>query len=545
MSVGTDYRDPRFPSDDEVVLPQIIERLARVQPEKVFAIFESDDQWTYADLARCTWRRARGLTEMGVVPGDHVATWLPTGSAVLEAWFGTNAAGAIFAPINLSYKGRLLEHALNLTGAKVLIVHAELVERLHGCKLDHLETVIVVGSADVTSDYRQLSWADTASTDDTCPDTVFSLKPWDDMALIFTSGTTGPSKGVRCSYLNHYVDSFTTVHPEWVTGEDRFYMCLPMFHCGGTKPTYAMLRRGGSLAVTSGFRTSTFWDDVRRLGATTGILMGSMASFLTKQPARPDDKESPLRVLQIGPMPDDVDEFVARFGVDVYTNFAMTEMPAVVRSALNPADPKSCGTLVDPELYEARVVDEFDQEVPAGTVGELIVRHAWPWALNSGYKDMPEATASAWRNGWFHTGDGHYRDENGNFFFVDRLTDSLRRRGENISSMEVEAEILSHEDVAEAACVAISSEDLEDEIKAVIVLRPGAELTYAQLCTFLADRLPYFMVPRYLEFIDVMPRTPSHKIEKYSLRSLGLTPTTWDRNDSGIRLRREEFNEVV
>ncbi len=545
MELAPGYRDPRFPADDEVVLPQIIRRLAASQPDEVFAVFQDGEEWSYDDLARRTWRRARGLIDLGVAPGDHVATWLPIGPAVLEAWFATNAAGAIYAPINLSYKGSLLRHALDLTGAKVLIAHAELIDRLADVDLAHLETVIVVGGQDVSSRFRQVPWAEVASDDDSCPDTVSARRPWDDMALIFTSGTTGPSKGVRCSYLNHYVDSFTTVHPEWVTGADRFFLCLPMFHCGGTKATYAMLRRGGSLAVVPEFRTGTFWDDVRSLGATTGILMGSMTSFLTKQPARDDDQDNPLRVLQTGPMPDDVAEFSRRFDVAVYTNFAQTEMPAVVRSELNPENTKSCGRQVDPDLYEARIVDEFDQELPPGVVGELVVRHAWPWALNSGYKDMPEATARAWRNGWYHTGDGHYRDEDGSFYFVDRLTDSLRRRGENVSSMELEAAILSHEDVAEAACVAVRAEDLEDEIKAVVTLRPGAELSFEALTEFLVPLLPYFMIPRYFEVVDALPRTPSLKVEKYQLRSQGITPATWDREASGLRLRREKFSEVV
>lgn len=545
MSTAAEYRDPRFPADDEVIVPQIIRRLAAAQPEQTFAVFEGGEEWSYADLAERIWRRARGLSDLGVEVGDHVATWLPIGPAVLEAWFATNAAGAIYAPINLSYKGNLLRHALDLTGAKVLIVHAELVDRLADVELAHLETVIVVGSTEVSSRFTQVAWADVTSADASCPATVDSRKPWDDMALIFTSGTTGPSKGVRCSYLNHYVDSFTTVHPEWVTGADRFFLCLPMFHCGGTKATYAMLRRGGSLAVVPQFRTGTFWDDVRSLGATTGILMGSMTSFLTKQPARDDDQQNPLRVLQTGPMPDDVAEFARRFDVAVYTNFAQTEMPAVVRSELNPSNTKSCGRPVDPDLYEARIVDEHDQEVPAGVVGELVVRHAWPWALNSGYKDMPEATAKAWRNGWYHTGDGHYRDEEGNFYFVDRLTDSLRRRGENVSSMELEAAILSHPEIAEAACVAVSSEDLEDEIKAVVILKPGATLTHEQLTEYLVPLLPYFMIPRYLEFSEALPRTPSLKVEKYQLRKLGVTATTWDREKSGMRLRREKFSEVV
>jgi len=275
--------------------------------------------------------------------------------------------------------------------------------------------------------------------------------------------------------------------------------------------------------------------------------MAAMTMFLLKQPVRPDDADNPLRTALTGPMPENILEFSERFGVQLYSNFAMSEMPAVFRTKLNP-DPalhKSCGRIIDPETYEARLVDAHDQEVPVGQVGELMVRHAWPWALNSGYKGMPEANAAAWRNGWFHTGDAHYRDEEGNYFFVDRFKDTLRRRGENISSMEVEAEVLTHDSVAQAACIGVLSSELEEEVMVCVVLKDGHELTPAELIDHLEPRLPYFMIPRYVDFRAELPRTASFKVEKFRLREAGITDSTWDREASGMRVRREKFQQFV
>jgi carnitine-CoA ligase len=538
------HADPRFPPEDEVILPQIIRRNAGRYPARVFAVFEDGTQWTYRELAQRVWRRANGLIRLGVRPGDYVSCWLPTGPAALEAWFAVNAAGATYAPINIAYKGSLLEHAVGLAGARVLIAHVELADRLAGLSLPGLETVVLAGHGEVDLPGRQVVRWDDVAGEERCPGTVDDLRVWHDMALIMTSGTTGPSKGVRCSYLNHYVDSVLTVHPA-IGASDRFFLCIPMFHVGGTKSTYTMLRRAGSVAVKPSFSTSSFWVDVRRLGVTTCFLMSAMTTFLKNAPAQPGDRDNPLRTILTGPLAANIGEFCERFGVQVYSNFGMTEMPAIVRTELNPADHRSCGQLTDPDRYQARIVDEFDQELPPGQVGELIVRHDWPWALNSGYKDNPEATAAAWRNGWFHTGDAHYRDASGNFYFVDRLTDTLRRRGENISSMEVEAEVEAHPEIEHAACAGVLSETLDDEVMIWAVRAAGSRLSAADLIDFLEPRLPYFMIPRYVEFCDELPRSPSFKVEKFRLRQRGVTDQTWDRVAVGRRLGRQQLTQNI
>jgi crotonobetaine/carnitine-CoA ligase len=238
-----------------------------------------------------------------------------------------------------------------------------------------------------------------------------------------------------------------------------------------------------------------------------------------------------------------VGEFAARFGVKIWTGFGMTELPTALRSELNPSSETTVGRPFNPD-FECRLVDEHDLPVPVGTPGELVVRHTHPWVINSGYKDMPEATATAWRNGWFHTGDQLVIDPDGEWIFVDRAKDAIRRRGENISSYEVEAEVLSHPDVDQVAAIAVPNPDMEEsagdeEVKVVIVPVTGRTVDPPALVEYLLPRMPRHMVPRFIEVVDELPRSPSFKVKKADLRAAGLTPQTWDREQAGMRLRRE------
>ncbi|MGZ6022946.1 MAG: AMP-binding protein, partial [Rhizomicrobium sp.] len=363
-----------------------------------------------------------------------------------------------------------------------------------------------------------------------------AVMPWDTHAIIYTSGTTGPSKGVLSSYRHL---AATTEALDTVTSQDRALVNLPLFHVGGTSGVYRMLIRGGSIALVEAFDTDTFWDTVRKTGTTTMTLLGAMIPFLMKAPPTPRDRDHGLRQAIMVPLAEDAPEFTARFGVDIYTVFNMTEISCPILSEKNPAISKTCGRVR--VGFEARVVDDHDLEVPHGTVGELMVRADEPWTMNHGYNANPEATARAWRNGWFHTGDAFRRDEAGNFFFVDRMKDAIRRRGENISSFEVEAEIVAHPKVRETAVVGVPSEFGEDDVMAVVAPVPGADIDPLEIISFLTPRLPHFMVPRYIRLMADLPKTPTQKIEKHVLRSEGITQDTWDREQAGIRLKREKL----
>ncbi len=484
-----------FPTREECVVPDLLAARAAATPDKLFLLFD-DERWTYADAAREAWRAAHALHRCGVAFGDYVSVWIPTGPDVVRGWFGANAAGAVYAPLNLAAKGSYLEHTLNLAESKVLLAHHELVERLDGIDAPHLETVVVVGGPAP----RTLPWK-TVTLDelldgvpDERPVLPRPVEPWDDLSLIYTSGTTGPSKGVRAAHAAFWNYANCFILP-YVDESDRYLSALPMFHTAGTGITYSMLRAGGSVALTKSFSASRFWDDVRRFEATITIAIHGMVTFMLDQPGRGDDAENPLRTVYMGPLIRHK-EFAERFGVSVYTAYGMTEVPVPITSGLGPDDPRSCGRSAE-NGYELRLVDEHDVPVPPNTPGELVVRHALPWTINSGYKNMPEATALAWRNGWFHTGDEFTQDEEGNFYFLDRIKDVIRRRGENISSFEVEAEVMTHPLVKDAAAVAVANPDIEhaagdEEVKIVVVLEQGAELDPVELTEYLAGRMPAF-----------------------------------------------------
>jgi crotonobetaine/carnitine-CoA ligase len=246
-----------------------------------------------------------------------------------------------------------------------------------------------------------------------------------------------------------------------------------------------------------------------------------------------------VRICFIVPLIEGAAEFQRRFGVNVYTIFNMTEISSPIVSAPNPSVRGTCGRVR--AGVEVRLVDENDCEVPTGSVGEMLVRTDRPWAMSHGYHKAPEATARAWRNGWFHTGDAFRTDPEDNFFFVDRMKDAIRRRGENISSFEVEAEVLAHPDVRECAALAVPAEIGEDDVLVVISPVPGAVVDPAALIRFLTDRLAYFMIPRYVRTLVDLPKTPSSKVLKAELRAAGVTADTWDRERAGIVIRRDRI----
>jgi carnitine-CoA ligase len=540
----------KFPTRDECVVPDLLVSRAEATPDKSFLLFE-DEQWSYADSVREAWRAGNALQKCGVDSGDYVSVWMPTGSDVLRCWFGANAIGATYSPLTLAAKGSYLEHTLNLAESKVLVAHTQLLERLVGRELPQLELVLTVGSeeTDVKLPWRTVPLDEIlADASDERPTPTRAAEPWDDLSLIYTSGTTGPSKGVRAAHAAFWNYARCFVLP-YVGEDDRYLNSLPMFYTAGTGITYSMLLAGGSVALNKGFNPRTFWDDVRRFEATITIAIHGMVTFLLDQPPSDSDRDHTLKTVYMGPLGRH-EEFAERFGVDIYTAFGMAEVPVPITSHLNPTDIKSgyCGEAADPVPYELRLVDEHDVPVEVGTPGELVVRHSLPWMINSGYKNMPEATANAWRNGWFHTGDEMVQDEAGSFYFLDRKKDVIRRRGVNISSFEVEAEIKTHPLVNDAAVIAVKNPDLEEaagdeEVMAVIVLEPGAELDPAELVDYLAGQMPRHWVPRFIEYVPELPRTPTHKVMKVELRERGaLTPEAWDREKAGIKFKRESLS---
>jgi crotonobetaine/carnitine-CoA ligase len=430
----------------------------------------------------------------------------------------------------------MLEHLLRTAGCTAVVVDAERAGRLDevGPSIDTVRRI----------DPGALAGG---GPDRDPPKLDSPIEPWDLHLMVMTSGTTGPSKVSRTTYWH------VCLGEEYLAGagfgaDDVFLVDLPLFHAGGLYSVMVSLAAGASFVVRAAPALGSYWETASELGVTTAVLVSSMITFLQAQPPRESDTDHRLhRILSI-PMPHGAESFMKRFGVGVMvTGYGSTEVPAAVwtcyaSSGDRPIVAGSCGRLRDG--FELRLVDVHDLEVPDGEVGEAVVRTELPWMMSQGYQNNDAATVAAWRNGWFHTGDLLRRDECGNYFFVDRATDSLRRRGENISTFEVEAQVAAFPGVAEVACVAARcGEHLDDEVKVWVVPSPGAVPDPAGLVRFCAERMPHFMVPRYVEHADELPKTPSAKVRKYLLREQGNSEATWDREAHGLHMTRDGLVE--
>ena len=453
-------------------------------------------------------------------------------------WFAANYLGAVFVPLNTAYRGAVLEHVVNAAGAAVMVAHPALVERLEGLSLAKLRKVITVGGTAPAPSGLEVLDESALRGDAARLDESASIDLWDIQSIIYTSGTTGASKGVLSPYLQLYTTAM--VNYGYLGEGECILVNLPMFHVGGTSPTYTALVRGGSIHLVDGFSTSRFWEQVRRGGCTTTAgLIGVMSAFLAKSEPRPDDADNPLRCITMFPVTEETARMAARFGFDYLTGFNMTEVSTPLVTEVNTRIWGACGR---PRTgIEARLVDEHDIEVPRGAIGELIVRSDLPWSMNAGYNGLPEATATAWRNGWFHTGDLFRQDEHGEFYFVDRIKDTIRRRGENISSFEVENALRQFPDVDEVVAIGVESEIAEQEVMAVVTARPGRTVDPRALVEFLVPRLAYFMIPRYVRVVTEIPKTETNKPRKVVFRDQGLTPDTWDREAAGLHLQRDRL----
>ena len=531
------HSDPRIPPREDVVLRYVLDRIAAERPDAIFAVFRDGSTWTWGHLLVQTRRVAAGLRQAGIEQGDHVATFLPNTAEAALAWYGVNYLGAVYVPLNPAYRGNLLEHTVRTSDASLVIAHAELAGRLAAIDRARLTDIVVVGEGAPNVGLQQRAWDEVIATGDDpgAPDTP--IEPWHDQAVWYTSGTTGPSKGVLSSYLHSYAMFGPTTWP-FVTADDRWLVNLPLFHLGGCGLWNAMLLRGGSVAFIERFRTQDFWPAVREMGATCCFLLGTMAAYLDSAPARVDDADHPMRLMFQVPVVDDVPSFAERFGVEVRAVYNMTEVNMPIFTGPTPALPNTCGRIRNG--CEVRLVDDNDLEVTTGEVGEFAVRSDTPWSMNHGYYKDPEATVRAWRNGWFHTGDMGRRDADGNFFFVDRKKDAVRRRGEFVSSLELEIELCAHPAITSAAVIGVPNAYAEEDVMAVLKLADGEKLDGADLIKWLRPRVAHFMLPRYVRVVSDFPMTPTEKIRKTVLREEGLTPDTWDCVAAGISLRPEQ-----
>ena len=441
-------------------------------------------------------RRAGGLAAVGIGRGDRVVVVAENRLEVIELWLGCAWLGAVFVPVNPALKGAQLEHVLSDAAPKLVVHEGDLGEPALGEPLGPEEVL-----------------------------------PGDPAAILYTSGTTGPSKGVVCPQEQWYWWALLTGEVLGLGADDVLYTNLPLFHTNALNTFCQALFWGATYALGPHFSASRFWRRCVEAGATVTYLLGPMVSILLRQPPSPDDRAHRVRIALAPATGAELHEpFRERFGVELIDAWGSTETNIVLSNTHADNRPGTLGRVLEP--FAARVVDENDEEIPDGTAGELVVRSGELHAFASGYFGLADATAEAWRDGWFHTGDRVVRDADGSFRFVDRIKDVIRRRGENISAFEVEQALHAHPDVAAAAAIPVPSELGEDEVMACVVVRDGVALEPAELVEFCDERLASFAVPRYVELVDSLPLTPSGKVEKYKLRERGVTAAAWDREGS-------------
>ena len=518
----------RYKGKDRTVVRVLRDQVGRF-PDGLLIHTESRD-YSRKEVDKVSNRIAHGLQRLGVTKGATVLLMLPNTEMYIFVWLGLAKLGAIEVPVHTAYKGQMLSQAINESRATVIIVHETFLAPLHAVQdqLAILRNILVVspGSAVPTFSTKcQVTSFDDCISDD---DSALSIDPRynDTLALMYTSGTTGPSKGVLVTNAHAFEYANAVVDVLEIKDGDIYYAPLPLFHIAGQwAVVYAALMSNASAVIKETFSASTFWQDIERFKANVGFLMGAMATFIYKQPEHPNDASNCLERLLLAPLVPNLDSFRKRFNVKISTCYASTEANVPIVASFEVKDPKQCG--IARKGWEVEIVDEDDEKVPAGVAGEIVVRPPEPWLTMRGYLNRADATAEAYRNTWLHTGDMGFRDAHGNFYFVDRMKDAIRRRGENISSFEVEREVNAYPSVLESAAVAVKSEHTEDEIMIVVIPRQGKVIDPRELHQFLAGRVPKFMIPRYIKIVGELPKTHTGKIQKNQLRDSG-SQGRWD-----------------
>jgi len=528
----------------ERTLPALLQRQAeRFGARPLLAIGAT--RWCHADAARAAARAGATLRRAGIDRGDRVALLCGNRAEALQFFLGCGWIGAICVPIHTAAMGPQIGYFLADSGARLLLVEPAFVERLASAELARsaLETIWLLGDAvsalpaglppglRIEPCPAGIAAEDGAGSAPAEATPAADVQPGDALAILYTSGTTGPAKGVVCPHAQYHFWGANSARVLGVEASDVLCTTLPLFHINALN-TYAQAALSGSRVVFEPrFSASGFWPAMQAAGATVVYLLGAMVPMLLAQPASEAERRHAVRTgLGPGVPAAAAEAFRERTGVALLEGYGSTETNFVIASA--PDSPRR-GVMgwLQPG-FDARVVDEHDAPLPDGTAGELVLRADAPFAFASGYFNRHEDTVRAWRNLWFHTGDRVVRDADGAFRFVDRIKDAIRRRGENISSWEVEQVLLGHPAIATVAVFPVRSELAEDEVMAALVAQPGRTIDPTELVRYCQARLPRFAIPRYIDIVDELPRTENGKVQKFKLRERGVGPTTWDRDSA-------------
>lgn len=524
----------------ERLIHRVLEQQVAKYGNRTFLYFE-DQAFGYQDFDQAANRVACGLQKLGISKGDKVAIMMNNCPEFLFLWFGLSKLGAIEVPINIAHKGDLLVYFLDFSDSSLLVVDRQYLSQVEPIlgRIPKVKKIVVFdpsGEGTPKLDRPVVDWSqviDNEGRHEPC-EVLWS----DPFGILFTSGTTGPSKGALMPQNYALFMGESVIQAVAYTEEDCLYNALPLFHGNAQVLSFMPgLMSGARTVLAERFSASKFWDEVRRYGCTEFNYIGSIVPILCKADPKPDDADNPIKKMFGAAAPKDLFEiFEKRFALTLIEGYGMVEIGMPLLSNFQARRAGSCGKPF-PE-YAVKLVDDNGLEVGPNTVGEIVVRPLKPYCMQLEYYKMPEKTVEAWRNLWFHTGDYARRDEDGFYYFVDRKKDALRRRGENISSYEVEKVVNSHEAVLESGAVAVKSELGEDEIMICLMLKPGRTLNPEELIAFCNERMAYFMVPRYVRIMDQLPKTATQRTQKAKLREEGVTPDTWDRGAGGKERKR-------
>lgn len=528
-------------------LSNALRRQAARQGDRLFIRFGEGGELRYAEYDARADRLARALVAAGLQRGERVICMLRNGVEFMLMAIACGRAGAVFVPVNTELKGFSLQHQLRNCAPRMVFCDASVLAHFDGiapaeARPSHL--VVTGGDAPAAA---PAALAGAAAITFEALDAMAADAPLHEPAaheigcIMYTSGTTGPAKGVLMPHA--HLALFSVPSPGLqLRADDVYYVCMPLFHANALfTQVFAALLCGAQVHCVQRFSPNRWLAEVRACGATITNSLGIMTEMLHKSAPRPDDADNPLRRVLAVPVADWIGEFEKRFGVRVFQGFGMTECNMLAYgTADDPCVPGCAGTLRS-ELFEVAILDpETDARLPDGEIGEICARPKVPGAFMQGYFGMPDKTVEAWRNLWFHTGDAGRLEGGTRLFFADRIKDRIRRRGENVSAFEVEQVLLALPGVAEAAVVGIrvGDEGAEQEIKACLVREPGSPLTPVQVLQHCIANVPRFAVPRFIEFVDALPRTPSNKVQKHVLSETGAAGA-WDREAEGFSARND------
>ncbi len=525
------------------VLPRILSDRAKAHPDRPYIRFGDGDWVTYGEIDLRANRIANALIARGLQKGQCVSTLMPNSVDQVALWFGILRAGGVQSPINLAYRGDFLSWVINLPESRFLVISNDLLDRLDKVadELPLLEHVFLWSSDAPHGPNPKVNFEPFAALDD-APDTDPDVEvTWvDDARVMFTSGTTGRSKGVIKQHASDYFSGRTYNEVCGVTEDDIFYTCLPLFHSNAQMLScYPAMIAGARIQISTRYSSTNFWREVTECGATILNTVSAMNYFLWNTPPGEYDHAHKVTRIMAMPAPKDIYyEFKERFGIRWHEGYGLTETGMVTYVPPGIEKPGSCG-MASPGFEVSVVEPGTDRPVPSGTSGEIVVDMKLPNIVMRAYAGMPEKTAEDFKNLKLHTGDLGQMDDDGYLYFMDRVKDYIRRRGENVSSMEVERIVASHPGVLEAAAVGVAADEgagSEQEILICVVPRENPPDPH-ELLTYCADKMPYFAVPRYVRFMEDLPKTPTERVRKVELREMGLGDDTYDRAVSGPEVK--------